>query len=63
VNQVWQTLKCKLQRLAAYTVVKPGRSPKETIICNGISPGHLEEGLYGLSRPDYVMVVHGKSVQ
>jgi hypothetical protein len=53
---------CNLQKLAAYTVVKSGRSSKETIICNGISPGHLEEGtLYGLSRPDYVMVVHGKT--
>jgi hypothetical protein len=62
-ESVQPALMRNLQRLSAYTAVKTstGRSPKETIICNGITPAHLEEGaLYGLSPPDYVMVVQGK---
>ncbi|XP_065337432.1 sodium channel protein 60E isoform X5 [Cloeon dipterum] len=52
-------LAVKHQRLAAYTIVKSECGAKETIICNGVSPAQLDEGsLYGLSRPDYVMVVH-----
>ncbi|XP_059488703.1 sodium channel protein 60E-like isoform X4 [Neocloeon triangulifer] len=47
-----------LRQPAYTTIVRGGTGATETVICNGVSPAQLEEGIYRCGKPD--MVIHDK---